>query len=255
MGGKGGVGADCFERCEVKAADELPSSNDSILVVRSLSLEGSPQRYFDGRRRDLRLLFYLLDELFYELVLVLGLPTVLNRTIAIINILIRFHTAPINLLILLEQLLEGSVANLLEVVLLIYLFHIVFPCLNYAVLMRLGNCLLIEEELAHEEVGQSGDVFEVRIVGFDIFVEVLDNEVDEAGPVFSKIYNLLADVNAGTDADDDIFDEIVAVPEALILEQFCLAVLEFDGEGVIGTNGVLNFPLELNLLLLFLLDQ
>lgn len=121
--------------------------------------------------------------------------------------------------------------------------------------MRLGNCLLIEEELAHEEVCQSGDVFEVRIVGLDVFVEVLDNEVDEAGPVLGKVDNLLADVDAGTDADDDIFDEVVAVAEALILEQFCLAVLEFDGEGVVGTDGVLNFPLELYLLLLFLLDQ
>lgn len=87
MSGKSGVGADCFEGSEVKTADQLPSPADSSVIVRSLSFKSSPQRDFNGRRRNLRLLLNLVDELFNQLVLVLGLPTVLNRAIVIINIL------------------------------------------------------------------------------------------------------------------------------------------------------------------------
>ena len=152
VGGKGGVGADCLEGSEVKAAHQLPSAADSSVFVRSLSFEGSPQRDLDGRRRELRLLFYLLDELFNQLVLVLRLPTVLHRAIVVVNIPLRFYTASVDLFVLLEQLPQRRVANLLEVMLVIHLFHIVLPGLDYAVLMSLRDCLVAEEEFAHESV-------------------------------------------------------------------------------------------------------
>lgn len=75
---------------------------------------------------------------------------------------------------------------------------------------------------------QSGDVFEIRIVGLDIFVEVLNDEADEARPVLRKVDDLLAKVNASTDPDDDVFNEVVAVAKALVLEQLGLAVLDLD---------------------------
>ena len=84
---------------------------------------------------------------------------------------------------------------------------------------------------------------------------MLDDEADEAGPVLSEVNDLLAKVDAGTDADDDVFDEVVAVAKALVLEQFGLAVLDLDGEGVVGADGLLDLPLELYLLLLLLLNQ
>jgi hypothetical protein len=35
---------------------------------------------------------------------------------------------------------------------------------------------------------------------------------------FGQVNDLLAEVGVGTDADDDIFDEVIAVAEALVLE-------------------------------------
>lgn len=123
----------------------------------------------------MRLFFYLFDELFDELILVLDFPTVLNWAIVIINISFWFDATPVDTFILLKQLPQRWVAYLLEVVLVILFLHIVFPGFNNAIFMSLGNCLVVQEEFSHKSMDQFGDVLEVRIVGLYIFVEVLDD--------------------------------------------------------------------------------
>ena len=73
--------------------------------------------------------------------------------------------------------------------------------------------------------------------------------------LFCEIDDLLSQLDVGTNGDDDVFDEIVAVAEALILEQLCLGLLDLYGLGIIGADGLLDLSLHFYLLLLFFLDQ
>ncbi len=73
--------------------------------------------------------------------------------------------------------------------------------------------------------------------------------------LFGQVDDLLAEVGVGTDADDHIFDEVIAVAEALVFEQLCLGLSDLNGEGVVGANGVFDFPFEFDFFLLFLFDE
>ncbi len=100
-----------------------------------------------------------------------------------------------------------------------------------------------------------GDVLGIGVVGLYIFVEAVDDEVDEGGLFLSEVDDVDAQGGIGADADDDVLDEVVAVAEAFVLEELSPALPDFDGEGVVGTDGVLDFPLQLYLFLLLLLHQ
>ncbi len=86
--GQGGVGGQCFEGVEVEAADELPSAGDADRGVLWLGVVGCPKWYFDGGGAEVRLLFYFIYELLYELLFVLYLPTVL------IGVVVLFAAVP-----------------------------------------------------------------------------------------------------------------------------------------------------------------
>jgi hypothetical protein len=102
---------------------------------------------------------------------------------------------------------------------------------------------------------QLGDVLCIGIVGFWIFIEAVDNETAERGTFLSKKDEMLSDDRVETDGEYYVLNEVVAVVEALLLEEFSLGVVGFDGECMVGTDGVLDLPLELDLFLLLLLYQ
>ena len=110
-------------------------------------------------------------------------------------------------------------------------------------------------EVFHEGYHQLGDVSEERVIGLNVLVKALHHEGGEGGLLFCEVDDLLAQLDVGTNGDDDVFDEIVAVAEALILEQLCLRLLDLYGLGIIGADGLLDLSLHFYLLLLFFLDQ
>jgi hypothetical protein len=119
-------------------------------------------------------LLNFVDELGDKLVFVLDLPAVLVWRI-IVLLIFGLDAAPIHsLFVLLEQLPKRIIANLLEVVLMVYFLHVKFPCLYYSVLLLLGSNLVILEQLGHERMHEFGDVLSKGVVGFDILIEVLD---------------------------------------------------------------------------------
>ena len=110
-------------------------------------------------------------------------------------------------------------------------------------------------EISHEGYHQLGDISKERVVGLYVLVEALHHEGGERGLLFCEVDDLLSQFDVGTNGDDDVFDEIVAVAEALILEQLCLGLPDLYGLCIIGADGLLDLSLHFYLLLLFFLDQ
>lgn len=71
-------------------------------------------------------------------------------------------------------------------------------------------------EIFHERYHKLRDIPEERIIGFDILVKALHDEAGECGLLLCEIDDLLPQLDVGTYSNDDIFDEIVAVPEPFI---------------------------------------
>lgn len=174
MGWECRIRAYCLEGVEVETANELPNTVEPCLLIPRVAVVGSPEWNFDGGGAQMGLLLYLLYKLGGEFIFVLDLPAILVQRI-IVFLILGLDAAPVySFPVLLEQLPESVIANLLEVVLMVYFLHVKFPGLHYSVLLLLGDGIVMLKQLRHEGVHQFGDVLRKGVVGFDILIEVLD---------------------------------------------------------------------------------
>lgn len=93
--------------------------------------------------------------------------------------------------------------------------------------MQLGQSLLVQS--CQKIVHQLGDVLCVGIICFRVLVEAMHDETAERGAFLSEKDEMLSDERVETDGEHDILDEVVAVVEAFLLEEFSLRVICFDG--------------------------
>lgn len=136
---------------------------------------------------------------------------------------------------------------------MLYLLHVKLPTLHHSLLLSLRTTSV--KQIAAEVVNQSRDIFIEGVVGLQIFVQAVDEQTGQSGLFVGVIYDRSAQFEVVADAGDYLFDEVVAVVEALVFEQLCSWVVHFDAELMVGTDQLLDLSFEFYFLLLFLLDK
>jgi len=152
-----------------------------------------------------------------------------------------------------EKFHDGRICNLLEVIAVLDFLHIQFPTRHYP--LPLSLCCGGARQIATKIVYQSRYIFIESIVGFQILIKPVDDQVGKASLLISVIDDCSAKLKIITDSSDHIFDEVIAVFETLFLEQLSSWMVQLNTKMVVRTHKLLDLPLELYFFLLFFLDE
>lgn len=106
-----------------------------------------------------------------------------------------------------------------EVIAMLDFLHIQFPTRDYP--LPLSLCSTRVTQIASKIVYQTRNIFIESIIGFQILVKPVDNQVAKGSLLVSVIDYCSTKFKIVTDTRDHILNEIVAVFEALFFEELC----------------------------------
>jgi hypothetical protein len=107
----------------------------------------------------------------------------------------------------------------------------------------------------HQTVHKFGDFLGKRVIGLNIFIKSVDDEGREGGVVLGKKQDEPPQLVVGTEGDNHVFDEVIAIIKAFFFEELTSRIMQFHKVMVVGSHQVLDLSFELHLFLLFFFDQ